>query len=106
MFGKKTKSQYKVLVDDNYHHGNESDRYTAGSFTSLEEAIDKCKEITVKSLEDFYEEGISPEKLSAQWALFGDDPYVFGGSGAVPFSARKFVTTELCQLVIDSKLAQ
>lgn len=97
---------FKVIVDDNYHYGGESDRYTVGSYASLEEALDKCKEITIKSLEHFYENGISPENLSAQWAMFGEDPYVFTGKGSVPFSARKFVTTELCQLIIDSKLAQ
>ena len=98
--------EFKVMVDDNYHHGSESDRYTAGSYDSLEEAVEKCKKITVKSLEHFYEEGITPEKLSAQWAMFGEDPYILTGKGSVPFSARKFVTTELCQLIIDSKLAR
>jgi len=95
---------FKVKVDDNYHSGGGSDSYTVGSYASLEEALDKCKEITVESLEHFYEEGISPEKLSAQWALFGEDPYIYTGKGSVPFSARKFVTTELCQQIIDSKL--
>jgi hypothetical protein len=57
-------------------------------------------------VDDNYEEGITPEKLSAQWAMFGEDPYIFTGKGSVPFSARKFVTTELCQLIIDSKLAR
>lgn len=98
--------EFKVMVDDNYHSGGDSDRYSAGTYGSLEEAVDKCKEITVKSLEHHYEEGISPEKLSAQWAMFGEDPYVYTGKGLVPFSARKFVTTELCQQIIDSKLAQ
>ena len=96
--------KYKVIVDDNYHHGDESERYPVGSYDSLEEAINKCKELTIESLEYFYETGITPENLSAQWALFGEDPYIFGGEGSVPFSARKFITTELCQLIIDSKL--
>jgi hypothetical protein len=34
--------------------------------------------------------------------MFGEDPYVFGGRGAVPFSARKFVSTELCKEIINS----
>ena len=102
MSEKKTNENFRVIVDDNYHHANESDRYTVGSYASLEEALDKCKEITVKSLEHFYEEGITPEKLSAQWAMFGEDPYIFTGKGSVPFSARKFVTTELCKKIIAS----
>ena len=95
--------KYTVYVDDNYHYMDKSERYAEGSYESLEEAINKCKELTIKSLEHFYETGITPEKLSAQWAMFGEDPYVFGVDGEVPFSARKFISTELCQEIIDSK---
>jgi hypothetical protein len=102
MSEKKMNEKFKVIVDDNYHHADESDRYTVGSYASLEEALDKCKEITVKSLKHFYEKGITPEKLSAQWAMFGEDPYIFTGKGSVPFSARKFVSSELCKEIIDS----
>ena len=94
--------KYKIYIDDNYHYMDESERHVAGSYSSLEEAVERCKEITVKSLQDLYEKGITPEKLSAQWAMFGEDPFVFGGEGSVPFSARKFVTAELCSDVIES----
>ncbi len=105
MSEKKMNEKFKVIIDDNYHYGDESERYTVGSYASLEEALDKCKEITLESLKHFYEKGISPEKLSAQWSMFGEDPYIVGGDTSVPFSARKFITTELCQRIIDSKLA-
>jgi hypothetical protein len=94
--------QFKIFVDDNFHYMDESERYAAGSYNSLEEAIGQCKELTIKSLKDLYEKGITPEKLQTQWLMFGEDPYVFGGSGAVPFSARKFVSIELCKEIIDS----
>jgi hypothetical protein len=94
--------KYKVYIDDNYHYMDESERYTVGSYHSLEEAIEKCKEITIKSLEDLYEEGITPEKLSAQWSMFGDDPFIIGGDGSVPFSAREFITPELCKTIIEA----
>jgi hypothetical protein len=94
--------KYKIYVDDNYHYMDESARYVADSYSSLEEAVERCKELTIKSLEDLYEDGITPENLSAQWAMFGEDPFVFGGDGSVPFSARKFITTELCRAIIES----
>ena len=94
--------QFKIFVDDNYHYMDESERYAAGSYDSLDEAVNKCKELTIKSLENLYEKGITPEKLQIQWSMFGEDPYVFGGCGAVPFSARRFVSTELCKEIIDS----
>ena len=94
--------RFKVLVDDNYNYMDESARYEAGTYESLEEAVNKCKELTIESLKDFHEEGIDADTLKAQWSLFGDDPFVFGGEGSVPFSARAFISTELCQEIIDA----
>ena len=97
--------KYKVCIDDNYHYMDESERYSAGSYDSLEEAIAKCKAMTIDSLESFYEKGITPEKLSAQWAMFGEDPFIIGADGSVPFSARKFITPELCKKIIETNKA-
>ena len=94
---------YVVKIDDNYHFMDESERITAGSYDTLEEAIRKCEEITIRSLSDLYERGITPERLSAQWAMFGDDPFIVGGEGPVPFSAREFITYELCKKIIEDK---
>jgi len=96
--------KYTVKVDDNYHSMGSSEPYKDGSYNSLEKAIEKCRKITIESLGSFYEEGISPEKLSAQWAMFGDDPFIVGGDGPVPFSARKFINTELCVEVIEARV--
>ena len=91
---------YKVIIDDNYHYMDESKRSAAGSYNSLEEAIEKCRELTIKSLEGFYEKGIAPEELSAQWAMFGEDPFIVGSSESVPFSARKFISIDICTEII------
>ncbi len=92
--------KYLVKVDDNYHHGDESERYDGGSFLTLEEAIAKCKEITIESLKGCYEKGVDADKLKAQWLMFGDDPFITGDIGNPPFSAREFVTEELCRNII------
>jgi hypothetical protein len=94
--------KYTVYVDDNYHYMDEGERVTAESYDSLEEALEKCREIVSRSLNDLYEKGITPEKLSAQWSMFGEDPFIVGAGGSVPFSARKFVTAELCQGIIEN----
>ena len=96
------KGKYKVFVDDNYHYGSDSDRMSAGSYRSLKRAIKKCQKITISSLKHLCEEGITPEKLNAQWCMFGDDAFIVGGD-SVHFSAREFVTTELCQSIIDGQ---
>ncbi len=95
--------KYEVHIDDNFHYMDESERYSVGSYRSLEKAIEKCRKMTIRSLKDLYEKGITPEKLSAQWSMFGDDPFIVGGGGSVPFSARAFVTTELCRKIIESR---
>jgi hypothetical protein len=61
-------NHYKVFVDDNYHYMDEGERYAVGSYHLLEDAIEKCKEITIRSLENLIENEITPEKLSAQKA--------------------------------------
>jgi len=94
--------KYQVFVDDNYHYGSESDRMPAGSYRSLDKAIEKCKKVTISSLKYLCEEGMAPEKLSAQWSMFGDDPFIVG-SDSIPFSAREFVTKKLCKSIIDAK---
>ncbi len=96
--------KYIVKVDDNFHYMDESERYTAGSYDTLKEAIEKCKKISIESLESFYEKDIKPNKLLAQWSFFGDDPFIIYPSELktkTPFSARKFVTTKLCKRIIE-----
>jgi len=96
------KGKYKVFIDDNYHHGSESDRMSGGTYRSLKKAIKKCHKFTIDSLKHLCEEGITAEKLHTQWIMFGDDPFIVGGD-KVHFSAREFVTDELCQSIIDGK---
>ncbi len=92
--------EYSVKVDDNYHSMDESERYDDASYPTLGQAIERCKAITMASLKACYEKGIDANKLHAQWLMFGDDPFIVGAEGKPPFSAREFVTEELCRGVI------
>jgi hypothetical protein len=53
--------KYKVYVDDNYHYMDESERYAVGSYSSLKEALEKCKEITIESLGGLFEKGMTQD---------------------------------------------
>ena len=64
--------KYIVMVDDNFHFTDESERYTAGEFDTYEQAEDFCREIVRKSLE---ESGWSLEG----WKHYGDSPFIVGG---------------------------
>jgi hypothetical protein len=93
--------KFIVKIDDNYHYMDESERRDGGSYSTLEDAIKRCEEITIASLEDFYKEGINAEELRLQWLMFGEDPFIIGDDiEGVPFSARNFITEELCAKVI------
>lgn len=46
-------SRYKVLVDDNFHFMDESERYEAGVFSTVEEAITKCKSMIDADLKGY-----------------------------------------------------
>ncbi len=102
------KDKYIVKVDDNFHYMDESERYTAGSYDTLEEAIEKCKKITIENLEGLYEKDIKPNKLLSQWGFFGEDPFIISPSESkikIPFSARKFITTKLCKEIIKKRIS-
>jgi hypothetical protein len=95
----KNNTQYTVLVDDNFNYMDEDERYEKGSYDTAEQALEVCRQIARRSLEDSYEEGITPAKLHAQWLLFGKDPFIRGGE-KVLFTAREYITDELCAEVI------
>jgi hypothetical protein len=82
---------YTVLVDDNYHSGDESERYTSGTFPSLEAAIEACKYIVDEFLEESCK-GIEPssDALYKHYVAFGPDPFIVTNAPSMaeaPFSA-------------------
>ncbi len=67
---------YRVLIDDNYHYMDESERITHGEFETLEAAIDACKKIVNDCLDHSYEPGMTAEKLYQSYTFFGEDPWI------------------------------
>jgi hypothetical protein len=69
--------KFRVLVDDNFHYMDESERIAAGVFDTLEEAIIACEKIVDKSLRHLYPQFPStPERLYDDYQDFGDDPFI------------------------------
>lgn len=67
---------YKVLIDDNFHYQDESERVTHGVFGPLEEALAACRRIVDEFLAGGLEPGMSPAALYERYTMFGDDPFV------------------------------
>ena len=82
--------RYRVMVDSNFHYMDESERYPAGEYDRLEDAIATAKRIVDASLTEFASLGRTSDELYAHYCLYGDDPFIVGGDGGVPFSAREY----------------
>ena len=84
-----TKKKYIVLIDDNFHFMDESERYSSGTYTTYEEAVEKCKQI----VDEFLEDAISPEdsvdSLYTCWLMYGENPFIIG-ENVGDFSSTEF----------------
>lgn len=94
---------YRVLVDDNYHFMDESERYTLGEFSSLEEAITNARKIVDEFLFSEFKPGMTAAALFQRYVTFGEDPYIIPlgdeDEGADNFSAWGYAqqrADELC----------
>jgi hypothetical protein len=82
--------RYKVMVDDNFHYMDESERHEHGVFATAQEAIAACKRIVDENLKNSYKPGITEQELYEAYTSFGDDPFVVpvdNTDKAVHFSA-------------------
>jgi hypothetical protein len=70
--------KYRVLVDDNFHYMDESERYCAGEYDTEEEAVNKCKAIVESSLEGSKKIESNAADLYASYTMFGEDPFIMG----------------------------
>jgi hypothetical protein len=83
---------YKVLIDDNFHFMDESERITHGVFASADEAITACKHIVDECLKPT-QPGMTATALYEQYKGFGDDPFIMPvdpDDAPVSFSAWEY----------------
>ena len=80
---------------------DEDERYSAGEFETLEEAVIKCRTIVEGNLASMFNEGVTAKELYEKYVSFGDDPWVQGGD----FSAWKYAKmrcAEICPRDIEN----
>jgi hypothetical protein len=75
-------SNYKVMIDDNFHYMEENERRELGSYDSAEEAIAACRNVVDTWLAANYKPGMSSAELIEQYKSFGDDPFIVALPGA------------------------
>ncbi|PJG53072.1 hypothetical protein CVM73_22075 [Bradyrhizobium forestalis] len=67
---------YQVLIDDNFHYQDESERVKHGVFGTPEEAIAACRSIVDEYLIDAFKPGMTADALFESYTLFGEDPFI------------------------------
>ena len=83
------KTEYTVMVDDNFHFMDEDERWTAGTYGSLREALDKCLQMVGQDLRQGYRSDITATDLYESYTMMGDDPFITGPMRTV-FSAWNY----------------
>lgn len=70
--------KYELYVDDNYYYLDEDERYKAGEFDTIDDAITAAKKIVDDFLLSIYQKRpyISPAELYAAYKQSGEDPWI------------------------------
>ena len=93
---------FRVLVDDNFHYMDESERYEHGSFATAEAAVVAARAIVDTYLKSAYRPGMTAEQLFESYTSFGEDPFIVGeGVEKVAFSAWTYAK-ERCGALCSS----
>jgi hypothetical protein len=82
--------KYRVMIDDNFHYMDESERDEHGTFKIYEEAVEAAKQIVDKSLRWERKQSKNPgdpKELYERYTNFGDDPFVTPEPEGQHFSA-------------------
>jgi hypothetical protein len=96
--------KYKVLVDDNFHYMDESERYSQGEYEIYEEAVSGAKKIVDEFLNSNYKFGMTAGDLYDHYQSFGDDPSIVPSNNGCRFSAWNYAKQrcqEICKPEID-----
>ena len=84
---------YKVMIDDNFHYTDESERVEHGVFETEEAAIAICKQIVDDDLKGYCKPRITGAEIYRQYVAFGPDPFVIAvgdSKSSMAFSAWNY----------------
>ena len=98
--------KYKVVVDDNFHYMDESERYTHGEFEVSWVALSAAKALVDADLNSLYQTGMTADELYRQYTSFGSDPYIVSEDQSCHFSAWSYAKgrcPDICKVVTQSE---
>lgn len=91
---------YRVIIDDNFHFMDESERDLAGTYPDCETARQQCIALVERSLKAEYQPGMEAKELLERYKSFGDDPWISGPDRECRFSAWEYAAArakEICE---------
>lgn len=93
-----------MYVDDNFHYGDEENRYKLGEFRTCEDARDACGHLVDDFLEGVLREAMDSNELYRIYALYGEDPFIVSQDGVCSFSAWDYAR-ERCKKLCGEKVS-
>ena len=90
---------YTLYVYDNYHYMDSKERYKAGEFDSLDQAVEKAKRIVDEFLLQAHNKCMLPDELYRQYTTFGEDTFIVDGPPSHTFNAWDYAKNrcgEIC----------
>jgi len=93
-------TRYTVFVDDNYHAGDESERYKLGEFDDHSSAVAACRRIVDEFLARAAT-GVSAEELLRGYKTYGEDPWITPEGPGARFSAWTYAEQRCRELAGD-----
>ncbi len=93
--------KYIVYVDDNFHFGEEEERYKLDEYHSCQAAKDACMNIVDDFMRRGYREGISFKELWEGYMMFGEDPFIVSDDANCRFSAWTYAK-QRCRELTDA----
>jgi len=93
--------KYIVYVDDNFHHGNEEERYKLGEFDTCAEATSACRKIVDEYFEKLKEKKHTFKELWQGYTMYGDDPFIVSDDSECKFSAWDYAKKRCKEMAIE-----
>ena len=81
------KKKYIVFVDDNFHIGEEEERYKLDEYDNCQAAVEACMKIVDDFMRKGYREGIGFKEMWEGYMMFGEDPFIVTDDPKCKFSA-------------------
>lgn len=98
---------YRVMVDDNFHHMDEDERYELGTFRTSDAALEAARRVVDEFLLSAYVPGRTADQLFAIYVAYGEDPFILSeGVEKVSFSAWGYARercAEMCGTSANDK---